>query len=157
MSDPKLFVDGASSHDLIQGEVGNCWFVAACSCLATDKDIWTKVQQMITITGYLCVLYKRIFISCIMLKLTSSYKMIASDNTHKSRIFFGGKVIVFPLLGTNLFCSKGKALIVTFSSHTSGDPRPQGSRMGSRKAGKILRNLSLQFLALWTMAGCCDR
>jgi calpain-5 len=41
--DPHLFVDGASSHDLIQGELGNCWFVAACSCLAQDKDIWQKV------------------------------------------------------------------------------------------------------------------
>lgn len=42
-SDPKLVVDGVSSHDLIQGELGNCWLVAACSCLATDLSIWQKV------------------------------------------------------------------------------------------------------------------
>lgn len=41
--DPQLFVDGASSNDLNQGELGNCWFVAACSCLATSKTIWSKV------------------------------------------------------------------------------------------------------------------
>ena len=41
--DPKLFIDGASSNDLIQGQVGNCWFVAACSCLAIHKEIWHKV------------------------------------------------------------------------------------------------------------------
>ena len=41
---PQLFVDGASSDDLIQGELGNCWFVAACSCLATNKEIWRKVS-----------------------------------------------------------------------------------------------------------------
>ncbi|KAI0216937.1 Calpain-5, partial [Lamellibrachia satsuma] len=41
--DPKLFVDGASSNDLIQGQLGNCWFVAACSCLAVHKEIWHKV------------------------------------------------------------------------------------------------------------------
>ncbi|MCJ8748362.1 hypothetical protein PDJAM_G00164000 [Pangasius djambal] len=40
---PHLFVEGISSHDLNQGEVGNCWFVAACSCLALKPDLWQKV------------------------------------------------------------------------------------------------------------------
>ena len=43
-NDPKLFVEGASSNDVSQGALGNCWFVAASSCLAQDKDIWTKVR-----------------------------------------------------------------------------------------------------------------
>ncbi|XP_046876360.1 calpain-5-like [Hypomesus transpacificus] len=41
--DPHLFVEGISSHDLNQGVVGNCWFVAACSCLALKPDLWQKV------------------------------------------------------------------------------------------------------------------
>ncbi|XP_023700707.2 calpain-5-like [Paramormyrops kingsleyae] len=41
--EPRLFVDGISSHDLNQGAVGNCWFVAACSCLALKPDLWDKV------------------------------------------------------------------------------------------------------------------
>ncbi|XP_051512776.1 calpain-5-like [Myxocyprinus asiaticus] len=41
--DPHLFVEGISAHDLNQGEVGNCWFVAACSCLALKPDLWQKV------------------------------------------------------------------------------------------------------------------
>lgn len=41
--DPKLFVDGVSSCDLIQGELGNCWLVAACSTLAANKDNWHRV------------------------------------------------------------------------------------------------------------------
>ncbi|KAM8952492.1 calpain-6 isoform 1-T1 [Pelodytes ibericus] len=41
--DPRLFVDGISYHDLHQGKLGNCWFVAACSCLALRKALWTKV------------------------------------------------------------------------------------------------------------------
>ncbi|KAI1903606.1 hypothetical protein AGOR_G00028930 [Albula goreensis] len=41
--DPHLFVDGISSHDLNQGSLGNCWFVAACSCLALKPDLWQKV------------------------------------------------------------------------------------------------------------------
>ncbi|KAJ7996655.1 hypothetical protein DPEC_G00239290 [Dallia pectoralis] len=42
-SDPHLFVDGISSDDLNQGDLGNCWFVAACSCLALKPDLWHKV------------------------------------------------------------------------------------------------------------------
>uniref|UniRef100_A0A480QVN6 Calpain-5 isoform X1 n=1 Tax=Sus scrofa TaxID=9823 RepID=A0A480QVN6_PIG len=41
--DPRLFVDGISSHDLHQGQVGNCWFVAACSSLASRESLWQKV------------------------------------------------------------------------------------------------------------------
>ncbi|XP_044282730.1 calpain-5-like [Varanus komodoensis] len=43
-SDPRLFVDGISPRDLRQGSLGNCWFVAAASCLATKPArIWRKV------------------------------------------------------------------------------------------------------------------
>nr|XP_014348555.1 PREDICTED: calpain-6 [Latimeria chalumnae] len=41
--DPRLFVEGISSHDLHQGKLGNCWFVAACSCLALRETHWQKV------------------------------------------------------------------------------------------------------------------
>ncbi|KAK2528794.1 Capn6 [Columba guinea] len=41
--DPHLFVNGISSHDLHQGTLGNCWFVAACSCLALRKTLWQQV------------------------------------------------------------------------------------------------------------------
>ncbi|CAI5773515.1 calpaincalpain-5-like-like [Podarcis lilfordi] len=41
--DPHLFVDGISSHDLHQGQVGNCWFVAACSSLASREALWQKL------------------------------------------------------------------------------------------------------------------
>ncbi|KAG7516773.1 calpain-5-like [Solea senegalensis] len=41
--EPHLFVEGISSHDLNQGVVGNCWFVAACSCLALKPNLWKKV------------------------------------------------------------------------------------------------------------------
>uniref|UniRef100_A0A8D0KQ20 Calpain 6 n=1 Tax=Strix occidentalis caurina TaxID=311401 RepID=A0A8D0KQ20_STROC len=41
--DPHLFVNGISSHDLHQGTLGNCWFVAACSCLALRETLWQQV------------------------------------------------------------------------------------------------------------------
>ena len=50
---PKLFVEGASSGDVTQGRLGNCWFVAASSCLAQYKEIWHKVWY--TNTGYIII------------------------------------------------------------------------------------------------------
>uniref|UniRef100_A0A672RVU7 Calpain 5a n=1 Tax=Sinocyclocheilus grahami TaxID=75366 RepID=A0A672RVU7_SINGR len=41
--DPHLFVNGISAHDLHQGQLGNCWFVAACSSLASRDALWQKV------------------------------------------------------------------------------------------------------------------
>ncbi|KAK6485945.1 calpain-5 [Huso huso] len=41
--DPHLFVNGISAHDLHQGQLGNCWFVAACSSLASRESLWQKV------------------------------------------------------------------------------------------------------------------
>ncbi len=43
MQDPYLFVDGASCEDFHQGELGNCWFVAACACIAQDPKLWQRV------------------------------------------------------------------------------------------------------------------
>lgn len=30
---------------MIQGELGNCWLVAACSTLAANKDNWHRVSR----------------------------------------------------------------------------------------------------------------
>ncbi|XP_068686428.1 calpain-5-like [Montipora foliosa] len=40
---PNLFVDGSSTHDITQGKLGNCWFVAACSTLALETSLLEKV------------------------------------------------------------------------------------------------------------------
>ncbi|KAM4748487.1 calpain-5-like [Rhinophrynus dorsalis] len=41
---PHLFAEGGiSPQDLEQGSLGNCWFVAAASCLAGDPSVWKKV------------------------------------------------------------------------------------------------------------------
>lgn len=51
--DPYLFVDGISSHDLHQGQVGNCWFVAACSSLASREALWQKVRSLLSLAEQL--------------------------------------------------------------------------------------------------------
>ncbi|KAI4581048.1 hypothetical protein MJG53_010590 [Ovis ammon polii x Ovis aries] len=53
--DPRLFVDGISSHDLHQGQVGNCWFVAACSSLASRESLWQKREAPARYGPALCL------------------------------------------------------------------------------------------------------
>lgn len=36
-------MDAVSPHDLNQGHLGNCWFIAACTSLALDQKVWHKV------------------------------------------------------------------------------------------------------------------
>lgn len=40
---PRFTVDGASSGDVTQGRLGNCWFVAAAASIAEEKNLWSKV------------------------------------------------------------------------------------------------------------------
>lgn len=42
-SDPHLVVDGTKSGDVSQGQLGNCWFVAATANLAQEKELWETV------------------------------------------------------------------------------------------------------------------
>lgn len=53
-NEPHLFVEGISAHDLNQGVVGNCWFVAACSCLALKPDLWKKVSYFTSFNLNVC-------------------------------------------------------------------------------------------------------
>ncbi|EDV27479.1 uncharacterized protein TRIADDRAFT_21543 [Trichoplax adhaerens] len=41
--DPKLYVDGGDRLDMRQGRLGDCWFVASLSSLATEKNLLYRV------------------------------------------------------------------------------------------------------------------
>ncbi|KAJ7269126.1 hypothetical protein C8J57DRAFT_1227863 [Mycena rebaudengoi] len=40
--EPKLFVDGADSNNIVQGQLGNCWFLSALSTMTTSKGLVEK-------------------------------------------------------------------------------------------------------------------
>ncbi|KAJ7173300.1 hypothetical protein C8R46DRAFT_1082400 [Mycena filopes] len=39
---PRFFIDGASSNDIIQGSIGDCWFVSALSTMSTTPGLVEK-------------------------------------------------------------------------------------------------------------------
>ena len=39
----QLFVDGISRLDIVQGDLGDCWFLCACAAVTLKEEIWTKV------------------------------------------------------------------------------------------------------------------
>ncbi|KAJ3914411.1 hypothetical protein F5877DRAFT_50565 [Lentinula edodes] len=39
---PKFFIDGASSSDIVQGGIGDCWFVSALATMATAEGLVEK-------------------------------------------------------------------------------------------------------------------
>ncbi len=41
---PRLIVEGVTCDDLCEGELGNSWFVSACSALAKEPKLWHKVR-----------------------------------------------------------------------------------------------------------------
>ncbi|XP_041355947.1 calpain-5-like [Gigantopelta aegis] len=40
---PKLILDGVACENLVQGELGNAWFITACSSLALEQKLWRAV------------------------------------------------------------------------------------------------------------------
>lgn len=39
---PQFFIDGASSNDIVQGGLGDCWFVSALATMSTAEGLVEK-------------------------------------------------------------------------------------------------------------------
>ena len=39
---PRFFVDGANSNDIVQGSLGDCWFVSALATMSTAEGLVEK-------------------------------------------------------------------------------------------------------------------
>ncbi|XP_038057751.1 calpain-A-like [Patiria miniata] len=54
-NEPRMFVDGTSREDVIQGTLSDCWFLAACAGIAQHKDLVRKIipeNQSLVPPGY---------------------------------------------------------------------------------------------------------
>lgn len=43
VEDPQFFVEGYSRFDVQQGELGDCWLIAACATLTQDPKMFFRV------------------------------------------------------------------------------------------------------------------
>ncbi|KAK7792943.1 hypothetical protein R5R35_008083 [Gryllus longicercus] len=48
---PRMFVGGASRSDVVQGALGDCWFLSACAAVAQNQEL---VKQVIPLGQVLC-------------------------------------------------------------------------------------------------------
>ncbi|XP_071538694.1 calpain-A-like isoform X2 [Panulirus ornatus] len=53
--EPRLFVDGASRRDVVQGALGDCWFLSSCAAVARNPKLIERVippDQVLSGDGY---------------------------------------------------------------------------------------------------------
>jgi hypothetical protein len=60
--DGELFIDGSASGDVVQGKLGDCWFLGALSVLGTKehllKQVFWNFNEYSELGLYVCVFYK---------------------------------------------------------------------------------------------------
>ena len=55
VSEPRLYVDGTSRRDVIQGILGDCWLLSTCAAVAKREELMHKVldpSQVLFGEGY---------------------------------------------------------------------------------------------------------
>lgn len=63
--EPKFVVNKAEAHDLDQGYLGNCWFIAACAAVTMMPELFDKVvpkSQVCSGNGYCGIFHFRFWI-----------------------------------------------------------------------------------------------
>lgn len=43
--EPQLFVDGANRRDVVQGALGDCWFLSSCAAVARKSKLIERVNK----------------------------------------------------------------------------------------------------------------
>ncbi len=118
---PRLVVEGVTCDDLCEGELGNSWFVSACSALAKEPKLWHKVR-------------------------TADFCGSTDSKSHNLET----KVVGVIFFGTvDLCCAHRWSFhhVFSFTFSGAGDCGCEGARVG-RAGRRLRRNLPLHVLAL---------
>ena len=46
MEDPQMMVEGVKRSDIMQGVLGDCWFLSSCGSICDNKEIMSKVSSL---------------------------------------------------------------------------------------------------------------
>ncbi|KAJ4485410.1 hypothetical protein J3R30DRAFT_3696750 [Lentinula aciculospora] len=113
---PQFFVDGASSNDIVQGAIGDCWFVSALAtmataeglvekfCVARDEEIGVYGFIFFRDTSWVTVIIDDFLYTSIpkFEELSGAEKILYHNNkeTYNSTARKGGKGLYFARSGT---------------------------------------------------------
>lgn len=93
---PSFFIEGADSSDIVQGKLGDCWFLSALSTMSTAQGLVEKFCVAVSIptpssihsligTGYLS---ETNLLECMDLSSSDTMHGLLSSLTSKDFFFF---------------------------------------------------------------------
>lgn len=65
--DPRFFVDGEGANDIVEGGLGDCWFLSALAMVVTAKGLVEKFCVAVSVECY------RLCVTCMVRVLTIVY------------------------------------------------------------------------------------
>ena len=83
-ADPKFFIDGAHASDIVQGRLGDCWFLSALVNVSSIPDLVERICVAVSSTTSLMLIGPNfIFPISVMKRLESmgSYFFVIEDGS----------------------------------------------------------------------------
>ncbi|KAJ7036653.1 hypothetical protein C8F04DRAFT_1220961 [Mycena alexandri] len=115
-SNPSFFVDGANSNDIVQGKLGDCWFLSALATMTTAKGLLEKFcvarDEQVGIYGFLFfrdTAWVPVIIDDLLFTSIPKYEELTTPEKelyHRDKNFYntsarkGGKSLYFARSGT---------------------------------------------------------
>ncbi|KAJ6467998.1 hypothetical protein C8R47DRAFT_1152164 [Mycena vitilis] len=116
-SNPSFFIDGADSNDLVQGRLGDCWFLSALSTMTTAKGLMEKFcvarDEKVGVYGWIFFRdssWVTVIIDDLLFTAIPKYEELTQSEQalyHRDKVFYnasarkGGKSLYFARSGTD--------------------------------------------------------
>ncbi|KAJ7648227.1 hypothetical protein DFH06DRAFT_1332463 [Mycena polygramma] len=116
-SNPSFFIDGADSNDLVQGRLGDCWFLSALSTMTTAKGLMEKFcvarDEKVGVYGWIFFRdssWVTVIIDDLLFTSIPKYEELTQSEQalyHRDKTFYnasarkGGKSLYFARSGTD--------------------------------------------------------